>query len=215
MTQKPDALQALIDQLDSARTIAQARLDGLASPASLPEGEALTAREHSIGRLTDEEYLWEPAPGSWSVRKRGEAATSAAFGVGDWVLDNESFDPDPAPLTTIAWRLGHLHSTFAGRWEWTFGEKRTPPKELVAFSPSADTALAEFWKLIDRWQTSLESVTDDQLHTVGFGQYPQGSDPEVPFIEVIWWTNLEFIHHMAEIALLRDLWQHKVGGRSI
>jgi hypothetical protein len=22
---------------------------------------------------------------------------------------------------------------------------------------------------------------------------------------VIWWTNLEFIHHMAEIALLRDL----------
>jgi hypothetical protein len=23
----------------------------------------------------------------------------------------------------------------------------------------------------------------------------------------VWWTNLEFIHHMAEIALLRDLWQ--------
>jgi hypothetical protein len=29
----------------------------------------------------------------------------------------------------------------------------------------------------------------------------------VPFSIVIWWTNLEFIHHMAEIALLRDLWR--------
>jgi hypothetical protein len=29
----------------------------------------------------------------------------------------------------------------------------------------------------------------------------------VPFITVIWEANLEFIHHLAEIALLRDLWQ--------
>jgi hypothetical protein len=34
-----------------------------------------------------------------------------------------------------------------------------------------------------------------------------GSDPEEPFISVIWDANLEFIHHMAEIALLRDLWR--------
>ncbi|KPI05882.1 hypothetical protein OK074_4372 [Actinobacteria bacterium OK074] len=29
--------------------------------------------------------------------------------------------PDPAPVTTIARRLGHLHFHFAGGWERTFG----------------------------------------------------------------------------------------------
>jgi hypothetical protein len=50
---------------------------------------------------------------------------------GEWVLDNDSPDPDPAPVTTIAWRLGHLHWSFAGRWEWTFGQRRQPPELLV------------------------------------------------------------------------------------
>jgi hypothetical protein len=50
-------------------------------------------------------------------------------------------------------------------------------------------------------------MTPEQLDTPGFGQYPWGSDPEEPFISVIWEANLEFIHHMAEIALLRDLWR--------
>lgn len=42
--------------------------------------------------------------------------------------------------------------------------------------------------------------------TPGFSQYPYGSAPDEPFISVLWGSNLEFIHHMAEIALLRDLW---------
>jgi hypothetical protein len=28
----------------------------------------------------------------------------------------------------------------------------------------------------------------------------------LPFIAIVWWTNRELIHHLAEIALLRDLW---------
>jgi hypothetical protein len=34
-----------------------------------------------------------------------------------------------------------------------------------------------------------------------------GAALEEPFISVIWEANLEFIHHMVEIALLRDLWR--------
>jgi len=41
---RTDRLGVLLDQLDRAREIAQARLDGLASPASLPEGEPLAPR---------------------------------------------------------------------------------------------------------------------------------------------------------------------------
>ena len=59
---RTDRLGVLLDQLDRAREIHQARLDGLASPASLPEGAPLPPRTGD-GPLTDEEYLWEPAPG--------------------------------------------------------------------------------------------------------------------------------------------------------
>ena len=46
----------------------------------------------------------------------------------------------------------------------------------------------------------------------GYPQYPYGSDPDEPYISVLWGTNLEFIHHMAEIALLRDLWRARNPG---
>jgi hypothetical protein len=50
------------------------------------------------------------------------------------------------------------------------------------------------------------TLTDEQLDTVGFGQYPAGLDPTLPIIAIVWWVNREFIHHTAEIALLRDLY---------
>jgi hypothetical protein len=68
-------------------------------------------------------------------------------------------------------------------------------------------ALAGLWATLDRWRASVAAMTDEQLDTVGFGQYPHGSDPEVPFITVIAEANLELIHHLAEIALLRDLYR--------
>jgi hypothetical protein len=228
---RTDRLGLLIDQFDRAREMAQVRLTGLG----------------------DEEYLWEPAPGGWSIRRRGEATTPRAFGPGEWVLDQGApeipsneydevarqaaagmsvakiaedwsvsvervrevlahtgpVEPDEAPITTIAWRLGHLHFCFAGQWEWTFGERRQEPKLLVDFTPSAAPALERFWALIDRWRDSVAAMTEAQLDTVGFSQYPYGSDPDEPFISVLWGANLEFIHHMAEIALLRDLWRSR------
>ncbi|MFD5971366.1 hypothetical protein ACFWGR_34980, partial [Streptomyces sp. NPDC060311] len=49
--------------------------------------------------------------------------------------------PGPAPgarrVTTIAWRLAHLHPCFAGQWEWTFGERRRDPWLLVDFTSPA------------------------------------------------------------------------------
>jgi hypothetical protein len=226
---RTDRLGLLLDQFDQAREMAQVRLTGLG----------------------DEEYLWEPAPGSWSIRRRGEAATPRAFGPGEWVLDLGAPDipaseyaevarqaadgmtlakiaddwsvsierveqvlahtgapePDETPITTIAWRLGHLHFHFAGGWEWTFGERRQEPKHLVDFTPSAALALERFWALIDRWRDSVAAVTDEQLDMVGFSQYPYSNDADNPFVAVLSGANIEFIHHMAEIALLRDLWR--------
>ena len=183
---RTDRTGVLVEQLTDSKDLSAARLDGLAA----------------------DEYLWEPSRGMWSIRRRGEAATPNAYGPGEWVLDHDtSISPfDPGPLTTIAWRIGHLLSGFAGRWEWTFGERRTEPKQLVEFSPDPEVALAMLWSWVDRWAESVSTMTDEQLEVPGFGAYPYGLDPEIPFIGIVRWTNREFIHHMAEVALLRDLY---------
>jgi hypothetical protein len=189
MELRTDRLGILVDQLVSSCEFARTRLEG----------------------LSDEEYLWEPAPGAWSARPRGNARTPEAFGPGDWVLDFSSTHAlGREPVTTIAWRLGHLTSALAGRWEWTFGGRAKPPEMLVHFTPFADRALADLWELVDRWRERLEGLSDDQLDAPGFGQYPQGFDAQLPFIGIIWWMNRAFIHHTAEAALLRDLWHARV-----
>ena len=79
-------------RFDFAHRIARARLEGLASPASLPKGAPLAPRTGD-GPLGDEEYLWEPAPGAWSIRRRGEAMSPRPFGPGEWQPDGASGDP--------------------------------------------------------------------------------------------------------------------------
>ena len=93
---RTDRLGLLLDQLDRARELAHARLEGLTSPASLPEGAPLDPRRGS-GPLSDEEYLWEPAPGAWSIRRRGQASSPRPFGPGEWLLDGAPDDPNPTP----------------------------------------------------------------------------------------------------------------------
>lgn len=194
MELRTDRVGLLLDQLETSRDLTRARLDG----------------------LSDEEYLWEPVPGAWSVRRRGESVTAGAYGPGEWLLDFDRGDPDPAPVTTIAWRIGHVAWCLAGRWEWTFGGRERPPEEILDFSPSAAPALDQLWSLTDKWLASVAAMTDEQLDKPGFGQYPYGLDPRLPFIGIVWWTNREYIHHLAEVALLRDLWRVGLGpgGRS-
>ncbi len=55
----------------------------------------------------------------------------------------------------------------------------------------------------------LDTLTDDQLDEPGFGRYPLGIDPQIPFIGIVRWMNRETIHHLAEIALLRDLYRDR------
>jgi hypothetical protein len=50
--------------------------------------------------LTDEEYLWEPVPGCWSIRPTGPG--------GRGEIEQAWPDPEPAPVTKIASRLSHL-----------------------------------------------------------------------------------------------------------
>ena len=175
--------------------------------------ESMDFSRQRMDGLSDAEYLWEPVSGMWSIRRRDGAPTSGAFGPGAWQLDFERIDPfEAGPPTTIAWRLNHVLSGFAGRWEWTFGDRRTSPADVVDFSPDASHTLTALWTIVERWATDVEMLDDRALDEPGYGQYPWGLDPDLPFIGIVRWVNREFIHHLAEAALLRDLFAATAGG---
>ena len=58
--------------------------------------------------LTDHEYFWEPVPECWNVRRRGTGTAPVMAGTGEFTIDYAFPPPDPAPVTTIAWRLAHV-----------------------------------------------------------------------------------------------------------
>ncbi|MFE9290831.1 DinB family protein [Streptomyces olivaceus] len=232
---RTDRLGLLLEQFDQAREMAQVRLTGLGDEEYLWEpvadcwslrrrGEAVTPRAYGPGEwvldkgapdIPSSEYaeVARQAAGGMPVSKIAEDWSVSVERVGEVLAFTGTPEPDRTPVTTIAWRLAHLHSCFAGQWEWTFGERRRDPRLLVDFTPRAGLALEAFWATIGRWREDVASVTDEQLDTVGLSQYPYGSDPDDPFIAVVAGSGLEFIHHMAEIALLRDLWRARFPGR--
>ncbi|ONI71088.1 hypothetical protein ALI144C_52070 [Actinosynnema sp. ALI-1.44] len=158
--------------------------------------------------LTDAEYLWEPVPGSWSIRRRSAGPGPGAAvlaGRGEWGRDGGRPHPVPPPITTIAWRLGHLSEMLATRADHVNGT-HTKSEDDYEHAGDAASGVAAFSRGTTLWRSAVDSADDAALDTIGHSTYPDGSDPEVPFIEVVWWMNQELLHHGAEIALLRDLY---------
>ncbi len=155
--------------------------------------------------LTDEEYLWEPVPGCWSIRPHAEAATSMAAGAGDHVADFELPEPEPPPFTTIAWRLGHvIVGVFGARNASHFGG---PPIDYptARWAPDASTALAQLDDGYERWVGGVRSLGEDGLaRPVGPAEGPFA---EHPYAGLVLHINREAIHHLAEVLTLRDLYR--------
>lgn len=166
-----------------------------------------------VNGMSDEEYLWEPVPGCWSLRRRDDARSSAPLGKGDWVLDFARPEPDPPPFTTIAWRMTHLASGLQSRADYTIGSRSLTPHDLEVPVTAAD-ATAILDACAAQWRGALESAGEDELEQVGYSQLPWGLDLDLPFIDIVWWVNKEVLHHGAEIALLRDLYRASRQSRS-
>ncbi|MFD8814891.1 DinB family protein [Streptomyces sp. NPDC059627] len=199
----PSRLSPLLDQFDFARERLTDRMTG-------PVMDSGDGTGTKVGPMTDEEYLWEPAPDCWSVRRRvdgpGPRATLLS-GTGDWGRDAASYPhPWPPPFTTIAWRLSHLSEMLTLRADHTAGGHALTSDDHSVVGDAAG-AVAAFAAGAAAWRRALMSVGDAALDTVGYCTYPHGSDPDEPFIDIVWWVNQELLHHGAEIALLRDLYR--------
>ena len=94
---------------------------GSSSSRTNSSGTGRLRRGRATDGLSDEEYRWEPVEGCWSIRPRGEAASPDAVGAGGSVIDWAWPQPDLPPVTTIAWRIGHLAVAFGQRAANHFG----------------------------------------------------------------------------------------------
>ena len=129
----PPRLVPLLDQYDHATERLLARLIG-------PVIDSGDGADVEVPPLTDAEYLWEPAPGAWSVRRQldgpGPGAT-VLVGAGEWGRDGGRPHPYPPPVTTIAWRMHHLTEMLAGRADWTVGSHSFDEDEMVVRNDAA------------------------------------------------------------------------------
>ena len=157
--------------------------------------------------LTDEEYFWAPTPGAWNVHPRGKGRTEMQGGGGDFTVDFAHPEPNPAPVTTIAWRLSHLivgvlgvrvHAHFSG-----------PAVDYLGFdyAGTADHALAQLDEAYASWVAGVRAWGEHGL-AVECGP-AEGGWSEHSRAGLVAHINREVIHHGAEIALLRDLWAHR------
>jgi hypothetical protein len=159
-----------------------------------------------LAGLTDEEYLWEPVAGAWSVRPRETAITAMAAGAGALVIDWEYPEPSPAPFTTIAWRLGHVIVGVLGMRNAAHFGRDPVDYSTFSYADTATGALSQLEGEIDVWLDGVRSLGEEGL------QRPcgpaEGPFADAPMAALVLHINRELIHHLAEVSLLRDLHAH-------
>jgi len=150
-----------------------------------------------IEGLTDAEYLWEPAPGCWSVRA-GADGVHQSDGVGS--------DPEPAPLTTIAWRLAHVIDLVAADRNATWlGLAPTGPSEATGEPATAKAATDRLAQAYGRFRSYISGVEPAALLApLGPIGGPYAQDTRLAF--VLHQLD-ELIHHGAEVGTMRDVYR--------
>ena len=143
--------------------------------------------------LGDDEFFWEPVPGCWTVHRDRSGA---------WVVDYAEPDPEPAPFTTIGWRLVHIADCKVMYHEWAFGRRTLTWPDLVAPATAADaiTRLEEGQGLL---RAAAQGLGDDELDQPRWTNWGE----RWPAWRILWTMIDHDAHHGAEIGCLRDLYR--------
>ena len=186
-----DVNEVLVDQLDFHWTQQlRPRLDG----------------------LSDLEYFAEPVPGCWSIRRRGASTASVQAGSGEFVIEFDYDEPVPPPVTTIAWRLGHIIVGVLGSRNTAHFAGPPVDYDSYRYAGTAAEALDQLDKAYDVWTAGVRALGAEGL------QRPcgpaEGPFADRPVAELVLHINREVIHHGAEIAVLRDLWANGLPAHS-
>jgi hypothetical protein len=114
-----------------------------------------------------------------------------------------SFDGASEPtMTTIAWRLLHAYDCFADYTSKAFGHGARDWNEIEVPKHAA-VAVAMMTKAVDSLRQDLQSHVDDVLLATSEDRWGR---PRWLLLDK---ALLEWIHHCAEIGVLRTLYRHR------
>ena len=156
--------------------------------------EAYRAVRKRIEGLSEDEYFWKPAPDCWTVYQLPD---------GRWTYDYEEPDPEPAPFTTIAWRVIHIATCKVMYHEYAFGAGRLTWDELP-ITGSVSDAVAMLENGHELLADDLRSLaTDDELAVPRLTNWGE----KWPTWRIFWTMIWHDAHHGGEIGALRDLYR--------
>ncbi|MFD0884066.1 DinB family protein [Streptosporangium algeriense] len=147
--------------------------------------------DYHLELLRPEDFLWEPAPLCWTVRRDA---------TGTWVPDWAETEPDPIPVPTIGWVSWHIG------WWWSVtidhAQGGTPRDRTEVTWPGDGTSAVEWLRgLRTTWLTVLAGLTDADLDAPASFPWPPDSGHTVA--HMIAWVNSELMKNASEIGQLR------------
>ena len=149
--------------------------------------------ELHLSALVDDDYLWQPAPISWTVRPDSSGA---------WKPDWSDTEPDPLPVPTIGWLTWHISWWWSETIDHLSG--RTPRERTdVTWAGTGAEAVSRLRALRGQWRELLAGLSPADLEQPS--PFPWGSDSGYTVAHTVLWVNIELTKNVAEIGQLRLL----------
>jgi hypothetical protein len=150
--------------------------------------------------LTDDELHWEPVADMWGMRRRSELRVPWPETVpGEYGFEVMYPEPLTPPLTTIAWRIGHLVSVTMEGSDALAGR---PDRPFPALPYDATGLLAHWRGVLDELVHTVRALSDERLAeplpAIGEGVTVAGWLAHVSF---------EIAFHSAEVGTMRHLYR--------
>ncbi|CAM3828392.1 DinB-like domain-containing protein [Tsukamurella ocularis] len=146
--------------------------------------------EVHLAELTPDDFRWEPASLTWTMRRGDDGA---------WIADWAETEPDPVPVPTMAWISWHI-----GWWWGTTADhllgRPVRARESVRW-PGPDGAVAWLTTQRDEWLTVLGALTEERLDEPS--AYPWPEDAGLTVGHQVAWVNAELMKNLAEIGQQR------------
>jgi hypothetical protein len=143
--------------------------------------------------MDEEEFFWKPVPEAWTVFQDE---------TGRWGYDYAIPDPEPAPVTTIAWQMIHLGTCKVMYHEYAFGAARLTFPEIDIPHTAADArSFLDDGRLLLR--NDLEGLTEaglDEPVKTNWGEL-------WPAWRIFWVMADHDAFHGGMIGTLRDLYR--------
>lgn len=146
-----------------------------------------------LSALDADDFLWEPAPLTWTVRPDAS---------GVWRPDWADTEPDPVPVPTIGWLTWHV------TWWWSVTVDHlsgaTPrDRHAVIWPGDGGAAVAGLRTLAAQWRQLLDSRTAADLAAPS--SFPWSATAGSTVAHTALWVNVELTKNIAEIGQLRLL----------